>query len=135
MFRVLVAGGTGFRDYARLRDTLDALLADRMPDVVILTAGGPGVAALAASYARSRGLDVRVVVGDSQRRPGSAREEQLAALVAGADAVVVVYEPGDARRVVELARRLKRPLHVIDPNAVRTRPEVPPGKPAGGLPD
>lgn len=116
MFRVLVAGGTGFRDYARLRDTLDALLAERLPDVVILTAGGPGVPALAASYARSRGLGVEVTVGDYRRRPGSAREGQLAALVAGADAVVVVLEPGDPGRVAELARRAGRPLYVLNPH-------------------
>ena len=37
--------------YARLRDALDAALANRLPDVQIVTAGGPGVPALAASYA------------------------------------------------------------------------------------
>ena len=40
--RVLVIGGPLFRDYARLRATLDAALTNRLPDVVILTPGGSG---------------------------------------------------------------------------------------------
>src|SRR5262245_8559224 len=57
-FRVLILGESGFRDYTRLRDALDAALSKRLPDVAILTAGGPGVPALAASYARSCGLEL-----------------------------------------------------------------------------
>jgi hypothetical protein len=44
-FRVLVAGGRDPVDYVRLRDALDKLLANRMPEVEIFTAGGPGVPA------------------------------------------------------------------------------------------
>jgi hypothetical protein len=46
-FRVLVAGGREPVDYVRLRDSLDKLLANRMPEVQILTAGGQGVPRLA----------------------------------------------------------------------------------------
>jgi hypothetical protein len=45
-FRVLIAGGKHFHDYRTLRATLDALLANRLPDVELLTVGGPGVAIL-----------------------------------------------------------------------------------------
>jgi hypothetical protein len=38
--RVLVAGGRDPVDYVRLRDALDKLLTNRMPEVQILTAGG-----------------------------------------------------------------------------------------------
>jgi hypothetical protein len=38
-------------DYVHLRDALDKQLANRMPEVQILTAGGSGVPTLAASYA------------------------------------------------------------------------------------
>jgi hypothetical protein len=37
-FRVLIAGGRYFTDYPLLRATLDALLANRLPDVELLTA-------------------------------------------------------------------------------------------------
>jgi len=39
-FRVLIIGGRQRFEYARLRDALDVLLARRLPDVEILTAGG-----------------------------------------------------------------------------------------------
>lgn len=41
-FRVLIAGGRHYADYTLLRATLDALLANRLPDVELLTTGGPG---------------------------------------------------------------------------------------------
>jgi hypothetical protein len=44
-FRVLIAGGRYPVAYVRLRDALDKLLANHLPEVQILTAGGPGVPA------------------------------------------------------------------------------------------
>jgi hypothetical protein len=46
-FRVLVTGDREPVDYVRLRDALDKLLANRIPKVQILAAGGPGVPRLA----------------------------------------------------------------------------------------
>jgi hypothetical protein len=46
-FRVLVTGGRDPVDYVHLRDALDKLLANRLPEVQILTAGDPGVPRLA----------------------------------------------------------------------------------------
>ena len=40
-FRVRIAGGRSFSDYPRRRATLDALLVSRLPDVQLLTGGGP----------------------------------------------------------------------------------------------
>src|SRR5262245_26279370 len=85
-FRVLVIGGRRFCDNARLRDALDRALVNRLPDVELLTAGGPGVPALAASYARSRGLTLTVLTTDYIRYPGDAREHRDGQLVALADA-------------------------------------------------
>ncbi len=42
VFRVLIFGDRDFRGYAWLRDTLDSALVNRLPDVEIVTAGGPG---------------------------------------------------------------------------------------------
>jgi hypothetical protein len=53
-FRVLIATGKHFHNYATLRATLDALLARRLPDVELLAVGGSGVPMLAASYAAER---------------------------------------------------------------------------------
>ena len=56
-FRVLIAGGRGREEYARLRD------------VEIVTAGDRALPALAASYARSRGLPVTVVRPTKRESP------------------------------------------------------------------
>ena|SRR5579872_6736656 len=51
-FRVPVIGPPAFRDYPHLRDVLDVVLANRVPDVELLTVGGSGLPFLVASYAR-----------------------------------------------------------------------------------
>jgi hypothetical protein len=73
-FRVLVAGGRGPVDYVRLRDALDKLRTNRMPEVQIITAGGPGVPALAVSYARSSCLEVVVINPDYNKHKTDAVE-------------------------------------------------------------
>jgi hypothetical protein len=39
-FRVLIVGSPSFRDYPKLRSILDIALSKRLPDVVLVTAGG-----------------------------------------------------------------------------------------------
>src|SRR6478672_2681923 len=105
-FRVLVIGGRAFRDYARLRKVLDTALAKRLPDVELLTAGGAGVPALAASYARSRGLSVTVIAADHAKHPADARERRDVQLVTLADAAVVAGDNCDGE-TWELLKRLR----------------------------
>src|SRR5262245_60963452 len=114
-FRVLVIGGRRFCDNARLRDALDRALVNRLPDVELLTAGGPGVAALAASYARTRGLTLTVLTTDYIRYPGDAREHRDGQLVALADAAVVVWEDGhgDVWELLGGARAKRIPLVIL----------------------
>lgn len=115
-FRVLIAGGRSFSDYPRLRAALDTLLANRLPDVQILTGGGPGVPMLAASYAAAIRLAVAALVPDFLRFPVDAVERRDAFIVAEADAVVVVWDGRDpaVARVLKLAERKGIPVHVID---------------------
>src|SRR5262245_40463779 len=114
--RVLVAGGRHFTDYPALRAVLDALLVNRLPDVELLTAGGPGVPMLAASFAAERGLTVTALVPDYGRFPAEAAEERRdGILVAEADAAVVVWagRDPDVRRVLARVERKGIPVHVI----------------------
>src|SRR5947208_11261963 len=93
-FRVIVTGVRPFADYPRLRDLLDRLLANRLPDVVILSGCGRGTDALATSYAVERGLQLVPYPLDFDRfRVDSvAAERRTARLVADADAAVVVWD-------------------------------------------
>jgi hypothetical protein len=117
-FRVLLLGDPLFRDYARLRDALDAALVNRLPDVELVTTGGPGLPALAASYARSRGLELVPVVPDCQRFPGCAQEKRDERLVELAQAVVLVGEAPDEPIRQLLARLRARGLRVLTVSAV-----------------
>jgi hypothetical protein len=110
-FRVLVAGGRDWVDYVRLRDALDKALVNRLPEVEILTAGGPGVPALAASYARSRGLKVVVVTPDFNKHRTDAVERCASELIALADAIVLVGEDNTELRVKAWVKRI--PVRVV----------------------
>jgi hypothetical protein len=114
-FRVLIAGGRHFTDYPLLRATLDALLANRLPDVELLTTGRPGVPMLVASYATERGLKVTALVPDFHRFPVDAVERREAFLVSTADAAVIVWsgrEP-EVWRVLALVERRGLPAHEV----------------------
>ena len=115
-FRVLIAGGRHFTNYPTLRAALDALLANRLPDVELLTAGGRGVPMLAASYAAERGLVVTALVPDYGRFPTEAAEERRdVGLVGQADAAVIVWDGRNLAvcRLLELVQRKGIPVHVL----------------------
>ena len=115
-FCVLITGGRHFSDYPLLRRTLDALLVNRLPDVTLLTAGGPGVPMLAASYAKERGLEVAALVPEFGRFPEAAAiERRDAELVVRADAAVVVWDARNpaTRRLWQLVNARGLPLHLI----------------------
>jgi hypothetical protein len=124
-FRVLILGDPTFRDYGRLRDALDAALVNRLPDVVIVTSGGPGLPALAASYARSRGLELLPVIPDRVRYPGCAEEKRDERLVELADAIVVVGEVPDEPTRQLLARLRAKGLPVLVAGPMRVAPAKP----------
>jgi hypothetical protein len=85
--RVLITDGKHFTNFKTLRAVLDALLVNRLPDVELLTASGPGVPMLAASYATERGLKLRALVPDFGRFPAvAAVNRRDAELVERADA-------------------------------------------------
>jgi hypothetical protein len=124
-FRVLIIGTAGIRDYPWLRDVLDTLLANRLPDVELLTTGGPGLPALVASYARSRGLTFTALVPDHERYPGNAVERRDALLVADADAAAVLvdewYHP-DMDRLVKAVRAKRGRVQVVGREKPRGKP-------------
>ncbi|WP_439625895.1 SLOG family protein [Gemmata sp.] len=103
-FRLLIISGPHRVEYGRFRAALDRLPANRLPDLVILTTGGPGVPALASCYAAERGLALTTVPIDSTRRSDTEAEEFRATKLAGmADAAVLVGEPADCRRLLDAA--------------------------------
>jgi hypothetical protein len=102
-FRLLILGGRQRVEYARLRAALDVLLVNRLPDVELLTAGGPGVPALAACYAKERELVVTSIPLDFAQHRGDAVEWRDARLVEMADAAVLVGDPTPVQELLDRA--------------------------------
>jgi hypothetical protein len=131
MFRVVVAGAPGLREYKPLRDLLDAVLRDKIPAVTILTRAGAGFGtdALAQSYARSRGLAhiAYPLHADRHPSPVEAHKARLAELVRDADAAVIVFTPSDwqGHTLIAECRRKGITLRVL---GAWTRREVEAGR-------
>jgi hypothetical protein len=89
-FCVLIAGSARFEDYPALRAALDVLLSNRLPDVVFLIAGGPGTSLLTASYAAVHRLEVITFFADREQFPLDAEERRDLAMVAEAEAAVIL---------------------------------------------
>ena len=129
-FRVLVVGDP-LVEYAHLRDTLDRALASRLPAVELVTAGGPGLPALVASYAATRSLPVAAVTLNSAKHRGNAEARRDDDLVALADAAVVVEDSTHRlARLVTLLRAKGVRVVVVGPK----RPAAPGALEAGGPP-
>jgi hypothetical protein len=111
---VLIAGPRQFTNYPALRAALDVLLKNRLPDVVLLTAGRRGVPMLAASYATANGLELVARVPDFKRFPVDAEERRDAFTRERRrrGGSCVDRDPA-VRRVLELVERKGTPIHVI----------------------
>jgi hypothetical protein len=88
----------------------------------VVTAGGPGLPALAASYARCRGLELVPVPPDRVRSPGCAEEKRDERLVEPADAVVVAGELPDEPTRLLLARLWANGVRVSAVRPARREP-------------
>jgi len=114
-FRVVVCGSRSFSDFALLRDKLDAILARKLPNVIILSGGCRGADALGERYASLRGLPIERFLADWARlgrSAGLARNEEM---VKAADAVVAFWD-GRSRgtgHTISVAKILNKPLRII----------------------
>lgn len=104
MFKLIVAGSRSFKDYDRLAADLDRLLANRMPDVEIVSGSCPrGADALGERYARSRGLPVRQFPALWEKwglLAGTLRNRRMAEY---ADACIVYWD-GKSRGTADMIR-------------------------------
>lgn len=134
---MLVIGPPVFRDYPRLREVLDLVLVNRVPDVELLTVGGSGLPSLVASYARMRKLEFRSVPLEQQSYPVEQLSPKNLELVLLADAAVFFWSDSGGECYV-LAKEMKargKPVHVVsrsaavrsvEPPRVWRHPDMPP---------
>lgn len=115
MFRVIIAGGRDFANYALLTVTMDKLLSKTEDEIIIICGGARGADSLGADYATDRGYAVRYYIAQWDQYGKSAgyrRNEQMAQ---NADALVAFWD-GKSRgtkHMIDLARKYGLKIRVI----------------------
>lgn len=60
MIKVIIAGSRKITDYALIKDKLNAILANQLPDIEIVSGGASGVDSLGERYAKEYGLVLQI---------------------------------------------------------------------------
>ncbi len=114
MFRVIIAGGRDFFDYALLKRTMDTLLANVKEDITVVCGKARGADTLGEQYAKERGYTVACFPADWDKygkAAGFIRNEQMAQ---NADALVAFWDGQSrgTRNMIELAQRYNLKIRV-----------------------
>jgi hypothetical protein len=107
MFRVLVCGGRDYADHERLCSTLDRLLANKLPEVVIIHGGATGADSLAGRYAAERGLACEVFEADWKTHGRAAGPNRNARMLSEGKPDAVVAFPGGTATWARTAAALR----------------------------
>lgn len=114
MFRVIIAGGRNFQDYALLQQTMDQLLVNVQDEIVVVCGKARGADTLGERYAQERGYSVHAFPADwakHGRAAGVLRNEEMAK---NADALVAFWD-GQSRgtkNMIELGHRYQLKVRV-----------------------
>lgn len=109
MFRVIIAGGRDFNDYAKLSEAMDFYLGQIDDEIVVLCGLCKGADALGEQYARERGYRLSYHPANWEqhgRAAGPIRNEEMAK---SADALVAFWD-GESRgtmNMIELAKKYR----------------------------
>ncbi|HEY0751367.1 MAG TPA: DUF2493 domain-containing protein [Chitinophagaceae bacterium] len=115
LFKVVVAGSRSFKDYTLLKESLDELLAQKGPNIAIISGTAYGADTLGEHYAEERNFILIRVPADWEqygKRAGYLRNQHMAQL---ADAVVVFWdgESKGSKHMIDIATEMELPLRVI----------------------
>ncbi len=93
-FRVIIAGGRDFNDYALLKDKCDSILANRIPShhIIIVSGAARGADSLGEKYAAERGFAVERFPADWVRDGKAAGVIRNAQMADNADALIAFWD-------------------------------------------
>ena len=116
-FRVIVAGGRDFCDYALLESSLDKILVRYPPEEVTIICGeARGADSLGKRYALEHGMSVQSFPAEWDRYGRSAGYVRNIDMADNADALVAFWD-GNSRgtsNMIHLARERRLPIRIID---------------------
>lgn len=114
MFKTIVAGSRYWKDYEFIKGHLDILLANKLPNVQIISGGALGVDTLGEKWALANGINpVRITAQWEKygKAAGPIRNRQMAEM---ADACIVFTSGGPgSTNMINVAKELGLNLRVI----------------------
>lgn len=114
MFRVIIAGGRDFQDYAYLKQTMDHLLVNITDEITVVCGEARGADLLGKRYAKERGYVVHSYPADWNtygKAAGFVRNKEMAK---NADALVAFWDgkSSGTKHMIETARRYQLKVRI-----------------------
>lgn len=115
MFKVIVAGGRYFNNYELLKESLDRLLQNKLPNVIIVSGTARGADTLGEKYAVERDLSIVEFPADWDKYGKSAGYRRNAEMADYADACVVFWDGKSkgTKHMIDLAEKKGIQLKII----------------------
>lgn len=114
-FKVIVAGGRNYSDYATVERSLDRLLANKSYSITIVSGAATGADALGERYAESRGYEIKRFPADWNALGKAAGPIRNAEMARYADALVAFWD-GKSRgtaSMIDLAKKHGLAVRVV----------------------
>jgi len=107
MFRVIIAGGRDFKDYALLSNTMNHLLSNIKDDITVVCGKARGADTLGEQYAKEHGYMVQYFPADWERYGKAAGYIRNTEMAKNADALVAFWDSHSlgTRHMIEIARK------------------------------
>lgn len=115
MFRVIIAGGRDFWDYALLQQTMDRLLVNIQDEIAVVCGKARGADALGERYAQERGYTVHAFPANWEQHGKAAGYIRNGEMARNADALVAFWDGQSqgTKNMIDLAHRHQLRIRVI----------------------
>ena len=115
MFRVIIAGGRDFCDYALLEQSMDRLLSNIEDNIVVVCGMARGADSLGEQYAKARGFQVCYFPAEWDKYGKSAGYKRNEQMAQNADALVAFWDRQSrgTKHMINIANRYSLKVRVI----------------------
>lgn len=115
MFRVIIAGGRDFADYALLSEKMDNYLSGIMDDIFIVCGQARGADSLGEQYAKEHGYQVNYFPANWKRFGKSAGYIRNTEMAKNADALVAFWDAASlgTKHMIATAEQLRLDVRVV----------------------
>lgn len=115
MFRVIIAGGREFTDYAALEQFVDHMLSQVNDEITVVSGTARGADRLGEQYARNRGMQIQQYPAQWDVHGKSAGYKRNALMADNADALIACWD-GKSRgtkHMIDIARSKGLPVRIL----------------------